>query len=254
MKRSEANTPAAPSKARRIARAGGKTPSPVRRRAAADGDATSIRNQVIAFKREQIILAAVELFFSNGYQQTTLDEVASKLDMTKPFIYYHFKDKEALLCEISQRAICEAVKTLKTALDAPGTPTERLYWAMKALMMGVIEQQRYTAVFFREQKNLSEAARGPIYAQHREYDQLLVSLLNEGIRKREFTIADPHICALGLSGMTGWAYNWYRPEGRLAASAISELIAEMALRAVGVGAKKIKALAAKAAAASAIQP
>ncbi|WP_326537487.1 TetR/AcrR family transcriptional regulator [Pseudorhodoferax sp.] len=220
----------------------------MRRHAAASGHTGSIRDQVIAFKREQIILAAVDLFFTNGYQQTTLDEVAGRLNVTKPFIYYHFKDKEALLSEISQRAVREANEALKTAIEAPGTPTERLHWAVKTLMKAVIEQQRYTAVFFREQKNLSEEVRGPVYAQHREYDKLLVTLLNEGIAKGEFTIADPHVCALGLSGMTGWAYNWYRPDGRLPADTISALMAEMALRTVGVDPKKIKAVVAASAA------
>jgi AcrR family transcriptional regulator len=219
------------------------TPTAVRRTAKVSGDPRSIRDQVIAFKREQVIQAAAELFFTNGYQQTTLEEVAQSLNVTKPFIYYHFKDKEDLLYEISERAIAAANATLRAAIDKPGTPPERLHWAITTMMKAVIDQQRCTAVFFREQKNLSEQSRAPIYAQHREYDRLLLELLNDGLRRGEFIIADPHLCALGLSGMTGWAYNWYRPDGRLSADEISKLMAEMALRTVGVNEKTIRALA-----------
>lgn len=194
----------------------------------------SIREQVNAFKREQIINAAVDLFFRNGYQQTTLDEVAEQLNVTKPFIYYHFRDKEEVLFEISGRSVAKAVATLAEAVNAAGSPTERLHWAIKNIMNAVIEQQRYTAVFFREQKNLSEQSREPLYAQHREYDKLLSTLLDEGIQKKEFIVSDARLCALALSGLTGWAYNWYRPGGRLSAERISELMAEMALRTVGV--------------------
>lgn len=202
----------------------------------------SIREQVNAFKREQIIHAAVDLFFRNGYQQTTLDQVAEQLNVTKPFIYYHFKDKEEVLYEVSGRAVAKAVSMLTEAVNAAGSPTERLHWAIKNIMNAVIEQQRYTAVFFREQKNLSEQSREPLYAQHREYDKLLSSLLDEGLRKKEFIVSDARLCALALSGMTGWAYNWYRPGGRLSSGQISELMAEMALRSVGVPEARIAAL------------
>jgi AcrR family transcriptional regulator len=192
-----------------------------------------MRDQVIAFKRDQIINAAVELFYEHGYQRTTLDAVAQRLDVTKPFIYYHFKDKEEVLLEISRRSIVKANEALADALEAKGSPTQRLHRAIHTVMRAVIENQRYTTIFFREQKNLSEQSRTPLYEQHSRYDKLLVSLLREGQRKGEFKVDDPGLCALAISGMTGWAYNWYRSDGRLSADQICTLMADMALRLVG---------------------
>jgi len=52
-----------------------------------------IRDEVIALKRERTITAAVELFYERGYENTTLDAVAERLGVTKPFIYAHFRSK-----------------------------------------------------------------------------------------------------------------------------------------------------------------
>jgi AcrR family transcriptional regulator len=199
----------------------------------AEGATGSIRDQVIAFKREQIINAAVDLFFENGYQRTTLEAVAKKLHFTKPFIYYHFKDKEAVLVEISRRSIDKSNEALAAAIAAKGSPTERLHAVIRTIMRSVLEARRYTAIFFREQKNLSEEARIPLYEQHREFDAMLSRLLEEGVRKREFIVPDPALCALAIAGMVGWAYNWYRPGGRLTVDEICDRMADMVLRQVG---------------------
>ena len=51
------------------------------------------RERKHASARERILDAAAELFFENGYAGTTVDAIARKLDMTKAFMYYYFKDK-----------------------------------------------------------------------------------------------------------------------------------------------------------------
>ena len=230
--------PATSAKVARVKKPDGST-KPARPKAsrqaneAATGAAISIRDQVLAFKRDQIIAAAVDLFFDDGYQRTTLDAVARRLNFTKPFIYYHFEDKEAILVEISRRSIVKSNAALAEALAATGRPTERLHSVIRSIMRNVLEARHCTAIFFREQKNLSEQARVPLYRQHQEFDAMLVQLLKEGMHTGEFTVMDPALCALAIAGMVGWGYNWYRPGGRLSADAICDGMAEMVLRMVG---------------------
>ena len=64
-----------------------------------------IREAVTHLKRERIIAVAVELFYSKGFGNTTLDTVAKRMNVTKPFIYSHFKSKGELLAEICARGI-----------------------------------------------------------------------------------------------------------------------------------------------------
>ena len=49
--------------------------------------------------RERIILAAVELFTTNGIKSITMDEIAASLGISKRTLYEVFPDKETLLEE-----------------------------------------------------------------------------------------------------------------------------------------------------------
>ncbi len=54
-------------------------------------------------KREDIVLAATQLFFKNGYELTSLDAVARKAGVSKLTIYSHFVDKKDLFRAIVQK-------------------------------------------------------------------------------------------------------------------------------------------------------
>ncbi|RLG40983.1 MAG: TetR/AcrR family transcriptional regulator, partial [Thermoproteota archaeon] len=44
-------------------------------------------------KKELILATAIEHFSRFGYELTTLDSIAKECSITKPAIYYHYKDK-----------------------------------------------------------------------------------------------------------------------------------------------------------------
>ena len=49
--------------------------------------------------RDKIVEAASELFFTQGYQATTIDDVIERSGVSRPTLYNHFKTKEALCVE-----------------------------------------------------------------------------------------------------------------------------------------------------------
>jgi len=51
-------------------------------------------------RREQLLKAARELFYKNGYRETTTEAIARRARLTKGAVYYHFKNKEELLYEL----------------------------------------------------------------------------------------------------------------------------------------------------------
>lgn len=55
--------------------------------------------------KERIQVAARELFAQKGVQKTSLQEIADKLGITKPALYYHFASREDLLRSIVQPLI-----------------------------------------------------------------------------------------------------------------------------------------------------
>ncbi|MDQ1047600.1 TetR/AcrR family transcriptional regulator [Streptomyces sp. V4I2] len=50
--------------------------------------------------RQRIQDIALELFAEQGYEKTSLREIAERLDVTKAALYYHFKTKEEILVSI----------------------------------------------------------------------------------------------------------------------------------------------------------
>lgn len=52
--------------------------------------------------RQRIQDVALELFAEQGYEKTSLREIAERLDVTKAALYYHFKTKEDILISVFQ--------------------------------------------------------------------------------------------------------------------------------------------------------
>jgi len=53
--------------------------------------------------RERILDVALELFTEQGYDKTSLREIADRLGITKAALYYHFARKEDILLELHLR-------------------------------------------------------------------------------------------------------------------------------------------------------
>jgi AcrR family transcriptional regulator len=77
--------------------------------------------------RERIQDVARELFKQQGMQRTSLQDIADKLGITKPALYYHFTSREDLVRSIVQPLIDEGEQFLTQHESARGaTPRELL--------------------------------------------------------------------------------------------------------------------------------
>src|SRR3954452_25233951 len=50
-------------------------------------------------KREAILRTAVQLFLERSYGRTSLNDIADKLNITKPALYHYFRNKDEILLE-----------------------------------------------------------------------------------------------------------------------------------------------------------
>ena len=64
-------------------------------------------------RRDEILLAAKELFLEEGYDSTTIRKIADRVGISAPALYLYFRDKEALLL-----ALCD--QTFGHLLDEIG--------------------------------------------------------------------------------------------------------------------------------------
>ncbi|HKP39747.1 TetR/AcrR family transcriptional regulator [Mycobacterium sp.] len=58
-----------------------------------------------ALKRQTILSAGRDLFLSNGYQGTSVDQIAASAEVSKQTVYKHFGDKQELLLAIVNGAL-----------------------------------------------------------------------------------------------------------------------------------------------------
>ena len=77
--------------------------------------------------KERILEAARELFAQKGVQKTSLQEIADKLGITKPALYYHFASREDLLRSIVQPLIDAGQRFLEEQEQAPSVDTRALF-------------------------------------------------------------------------------------------------------------------------------
>ena len=68
--------------------------------------------------REDIRAVALELFAENGVEQTSLRQIAERLDISKAALYYHFPSKDELLAELARPMIDDLEAYLASARGA----------------------------------------------------------------------------------------------------------------------------------------
>jgi AcrR family transcriptional regulator len=192
-----------------------------------------MREEISAYKRERILEEAVKLFYERGFSGTTLDDIAGKLGVTKPFIYTHFRSKVELLEAICRPTIEMSLEAIARAAEQRGSAAERLYNGVVNFTKVVLQRQANIAVYFREEKSLSEAGLADINALRKAFDRVLSDLLEEGVNAGEFHIADIRVAALAIGGMVSWAYTWYQPGGRLSIDDVGAQMARFAVEMVG---------------------
>jgi AcrR family transcriptional regulator len=75
--------------------------------------------------RERIQRVALELFAERGYERTTLSEVAERLQITRPALYYHFKAKEDILNSVIEDLLASIDGLVSWAHAQPATSEAR---------------------------------------------------------------------------------------------------------------------------------
>jgi AcrR family transcriptional regulator len=71
--------------------------------------------------RQRIQDVALELFAEQGYEKTSLREIAEHLDVTKAALYYHFKTKEEILVSIFEDLTRPIEDLIEWGRDQPHT-------------------------------------------------------------------------------------------------------------------------------------
>ena len=73
-------------------------------------------------RREEILLAAKELFLEEGYEATTIRRIADRVGVSAPALYLYFHDKEAMmlaLCDQTFGLLIERITEIEKTVSDP---------------------------------------------------------------------------------------------------------------------------------------
>src|SRR5215471_12663877 len=113
----------APARDRSRARSRSRGTSPARREARARHRARAELPR--GGTRERIQAIALELFAEQGYEKTSLREIAERLGVTKAALYYHFKSKEDIVRSLTEDYRAELDTVIAWGASQPPTPESR---------------------------------------------------------------------------------------------------------------------------------
>lgn len=84
--------------------------------------------------KEQILKVSLKYFLTQGYDHTTLSQIANEVGIKKPSIYYHYKSKEELLSKSIELIINELKNTLSKVHDSSKSTKEQLENFFEAIL------------------------------------------------------------------------------------------------------------------------
>lgn len=194
---------------------------------------TALRDGVRAFKREAIIKAAIDTFYSNGYQNVTVDDIASAMSVTKAVVYYSFNTKEDILEAIIDRTTELSWSAIDRGVALGATPAQKLALACYSYADHMMKNQRMVGVYFREDRCFSTALRTRTTKVEKSIAAQLAQVIEAGIDCGEFKPCDIRFTAITIMGMIAMAFYWYRDSGRLSRAQLCRGFTEQSLRLVG---------------------
>ncbi|MGV0816340.1 TetR/AcrR family transcriptional regulator [Martelella sp. AMO21009] len=175
--------------------------------------------------------AAAALFAEKGFDNTSLQDVATAVGVTKAGLYHYFPTKQALFEAILKDTLRDLHAGAVAAIAAHDSYPDKLTAFMTAHARYFSEHgERYRASFFGRGGGGERASLTPDErAMRKAYVQLLEGVVEAGVDAGAITVSDVPTFARGVLGMLNWMARWYRPDGRLTAAEIAESYAQILL-------------------------
>jgi AcrR family transcriptional regulator len=177
-------------------------------------------------KREAVLLAAARVFRERGVHSTTLDDIASYLNVTKPTIYYYLTNKEQIIFECFRLGIGRITAVLAELGSSPGTGREKLTALVRSYAEVMASDFGWCMVRV-EDHDLSPAVARRLKSMKSEIDQGIRQLIRAGIADGSVRDCDPKMTAFALAGALNGIGHWYRADEPLTPAEIATRFLEL---------------------------
>jgi AcrR family transcriptional regulator len=168
-----------------------------------------------------VIRVAAREFNRRGFHNTSLDDIAAALNVSKPTIYYYVSNKEQLLFECFRAGLEPIRAAFEEVQDLEAPARERLAEVLRRYAAAIGSEYGWCMVRAEDQ-DLGETLRRHINSLKSEIDQGIRRLLVEGMRDGSIAACDPKMTAFAFAGALNWIAHWYRDNQPLSPSDIGD--------------------------------
>jgi len=154
----------------------------------------------IVKRKEQIVRAAIAAFARTGLKETSMDDIVREAGLSKGAIYWYYKSKDEIISELLNEFFDpKEIKKIEELL-ANGSARERIDRFIEYMVEAMKKMQRFRPVIqelyviaFRDQKIKKMMRR-----DFRSGVTLLQSIIEDGIKNKEFRRVDPYQVTLAI--------------------------------------------------------
>lgn len=182
-----------------------------------------------ATKRKAIVNTAVAFFNERGFNATTLDDIASALQVTKPTIYHYFKTKEDILSE----CFTIGLNYVQSGIDEMRLPGRSGFDRLQDYLYryALSATAEFTkCVNLTEELDLSPDRRQAFRTIKKEIDHHILQTIKDGIADGSIANVNPRIAAFAVTGALNTISRWFKAEGPMSARTASSETVDFLLR------------------------
>ncbi len=154
-----------------------------------------------ASARQRLLAAATDLFTQRGYAATTVREIVGAAGVTKPVLYYYFRNKEGIYLELMRQAFARLDDLIAGSSGDRGSATQKLLRLCDRTYTLFMENVKVARVMYSIYYGPHQGA--PFFdfdAYHLKFQEAVRGLIQEGIRRGELREGNPEDMTWAILG------------------------------------------------------
>ena len=156
--------------------------------------------------RLRLLASATELFNRKGYAGTTVREIVAAAGVTKPVLYYYFRNKEGIFLDLMREALSQFDALLRDSEKAEGGAPARIKTlgdrALAFFVAHIVVARLIYSLYYGPPQG---APAFDMDAYHVRFQETVLRMVEDGIRRREFRKGNAEEMAWAVIGAINMA-------------------------------------------------